>query len=261
MNNKIQIWVVGTYDFELHENPLIYNKFITNEQYSGDCINELNRIFSEYVCQYYIWKNQIKSQLIGFCHYRRIIKQIQFRRGIQYFKSWNLKKEDVQDLAENYEYPYFQYYGRQWNCPQFINDDVNDFLLNHQTTIPKDKILKILKVDPEVDFIAQELYFTTWTIFEQLMEFLDSYIKFISNKYNLKTSKDWKNHVFNKIIKYYRAIENPTNFLFDSKENYMNIYNKDGGFSTKCNCWRAYSYIIEHLISIFIYSRNDKIKI
>src|SRR5574344_2987712 len=40
----------------------------------GKNINHLNRFYSELTTMYYVWKNRIESQLVGFCHYRRPFK-------------------------------------------------------------------------------------------------------------------------------------------------------------------------------------------
>lgn len=41
----------------------------------GDNINYLNRFYSELTTMYYVWKNRKESQLVGFCHYRRLFKE------------------------------------------------------------------------------------------------------------------------------------------------------------------------------------------
>lgn len=42
---------------------------------AGDNINCLNRFYSEICTLYYIWKNDMRSQYVGFCHYRRTFRQ------------------------------------------------------------------------------------------------------------------------------------------------------------------------------------------
>ena len=42
----------------------------------GENINYLNAFYSEIVTFYWVWKNNIKSTKVGFCHYRRRFDQI-----------------------------------------------------------------------------------------------------------------------------------------------------------------------------------------
>ena len=42
----------------------------------GENINYLNAFYSEIVTLYWVWKNNIKSTKVGFCHYRRKFDQI-----------------------------------------------------------------------------------------------------------------------------------------------------------------------------------------
>lgn len=42
----------------------------------GDNINYLNKFYSELVTLYWVWKNDVKSKKVGFCHYRRMFGRI-----------------------------------------------------------------------------------------------------------------------------------------------------------------------------------------
>ena len=46
--------------------------FAVHKPVEGENINALNPIYSELVTLYYVWKNQIKSDYVGFNHYRRM---------------------------------------------------------------------------------------------------------------------------------------------------------------------------------------------
>lgn len=76
---KFMMWI--TYhddkqieDYDLHENEEIKLFKGNNTDLVGDNINYLNKYYSEMVTFYYIWKNNVRSQVVGFGHYRRQFK-------------------------------------------------------------------------------------------------------------------------------------------------------------------------------------------
>ena len=73
MNKDITIWQVyhdKSFEKDLKENVLPYYKsFYTQENLEGDSINDMQRFINEFVCQYYVYKNNIKSDIVGFCQY------------------------------------------------------------------------------------------------------------------------------------------------------------------------------------------------
>lgn len=48
--------------------------FATHKPADGENINILNPVYSEMVTMWYVWKNNIKSDYVGFEHYRRHLK-------------------------------------------------------------------------------------------------------------------------------------------------------------------------------------------
>lgn len=70
-----KIWITYHRDNLVQEYGLRedeHNKlFAVHKPVEGENINHLNPIYSELVTIYYVWKNQIKSDYVGFNHYRR----------------------------------------------------------------------------------------------------------------------------------------------------------------------------------------------
>lgn len=57
--------------FHLHETDTI-RLFKGNDlSVEGENINHLNKFYSELVTLYWVWKNNVRSKMVGFCHYRR----------------------------------------------------------------------------------------------------------------------------------------------------------------------------------------------
>ena len=75
--NKLIIWQTYHEDQQIKDYNLKENEII--KLVKGNCIpekeehiNHLNRFYSEMTTLYWIYKNNIKSQYVGFCHYRRV---------------------------------------------------------------------------------------------------------------------------------------------------------------------------------------------
>lgn len=94
MNNLI-VWCIyhndsQVYEYNLDNVPNYIRLFNVNDlNMTDDNINYLNPYLCELVAFYYVWKNQIKSDYVGFCHYRRFFKKISINNlnnyGVHYF--------------------------------------------------------------------------------------------------------------------------------------------------------------------------------
>jgi hypothetical protein len=58
--------------YHLHETDTIRLFKGNNLSVEGENINHLNKFYSELVTLYWVWKNNVRSKMVGFCHYRRI---------------------------------------------------------------------------------------------------------------------------------------------------------------------------------------------
>lgn len=77
--DELNIWI--TYHDELLrknyslEETEVYKLFNANDiSIDGKNINYLNKFYSEICTLYWVYKNKKKSKMVGFCHYRRILK-------------------------------------------------------------------------------------------------------------------------------------------------------------------------------------------
>ena len=57
--------------YHLHETDTIRIFKGNNLSVEGENINHLNKFYSELVTLYWVWKNNVRSKMVGFCHYRR----------------------------------------------------------------------------------------------------------------------------------------------------------------------------------------------
>jgi hypothetical protein len=83
INSSVKIYVVGFDRFGAPPSdifvPIQAGKAISLNQFevlgdnTGDNISELNPIYAEMTAMYWVWKNAIKSDYVGFFHYRRYL--------------------------------------------------------------------------------------------------------------------------------------------------------------------------------------------
>lgn len=234
---------------------VIYN---VNEYHDLQNIDMLNRMFCEYCGMYYVWKNNIKDDVVVFSHYRRQINP----KHIHIDKILNNNSFQVfykYLYTSNYNNRYQELYHiiKALNIPEFIYEDLCEYL-DSQNIINHQKLNELCN-SQNIIFYHRCIFATTWDNFCELNEFIYGYIEFIQEKYNIHTYEDWVNY-FNKfIIPHYikSDITKLNNFsrCFQSIKQFSTVYNDDHGIQTN-NIWRIYAYIIEHLISIYIRSTN-----
>jgi len=269
-----KIWVIGTNDGDVDLGDTThYSKFITKSSMARQNINPYNRFLSEFVAMWYVWKNNIYSQYVGFCHYKRRIEiqDILFNNlngKIQYFYKHIINPEYIRDhFSEDSEYPFIIRKNND-TYPDIISKDMAKYL-NIQEIIPTDKIKDYCTVKDRESFILynREIYVCEWETFCELMNFVGGFIEYIADKYNLSSYNDWAKHISKNIIALFKKRgrdyaskhnDYSNNLIFQKREDWLKIFDEDEGLNSFCNCWRVYSYSIEELISIFI-GTHDRI--
>ncbi len=61
--------------YQLKEDSVL-RLFKGNAEIDGKNINHLNQFYSEMTTMYWVWQNHVRSEKIGFCHYRRVFQHI-----------------------------------------------------------------------------------------------------------------------------------------------------------------------------------------
>lgn len=74
--NNLTIWCTYHDDSQIEQYHLCNTETLrlfkgTNVDIGGNNINHLNKFYSEIVTLYWVWKNDVQSKRVGFCHYRR----------------------------------------------------------------------------------------------------------------------------------------------------------------------------------------------
>ena len=113
---------------------LFYGKDTTIE---GENINHLNCFYSELVTLYWVWKNNIHSDRVGFCHYRRVFREIlNITRGVCQVLEINKKCHVF------YHYKTWHNYQDMYDIIDILNEQYGignkyvDYLSNSKTFIP-----------------------------------------------------------------------------------------------------------------------------
>ena len=192
-NKDITIWCTYHDKEQLNEynlyNTNIIKLFYTNDfELKEDNINYLNPYLSELVTYYYIWKNQIKSDYIGLCHYRRFFKGINYDliddNNIQTFYSWETDLNYIED--------YFQIPNTETDK---LLTDYRDYMYK-KYNYAYDNWTSHKKI-----IISSNLtYIVTWKVFNEICEFMFGFIDYIADKINVNDWKDPKE--FDKILSY-----------------------------------------------------------
>lgn len=151
---------------------LYYTKDINNDvKYS---LNYAQLYINEYSTQYYVWKNNIKSDLVGFCHYRRIYNSIinddlinYIYNNSSYYTFLNYSLKHI-NLIEDWKYS-----GLEIHL-----DLLTKYVSEYYPKFYSDRLEKIFN---SVFYIQNygELYLCKWKIFDELMKFIEGYIKFL----------------------------------------------------------------------------------
>ena len=211
-----------------------------NDKLTNKNINSLSRFFNEYCQMYYVWKNNIQSDIVSFSHYSRIITYSHIETDflinndyIQYYDQFELEElytilYKSYDLEFNPNLYFSTVITSHTNYPKFIIDDFNDYL-NLQNIVDQYDIHRYLDYHPGSIMLARKTMFSSsWSMFDKFMRFANGYYEYIFNKYNL----DWNEEIIhswylNNIVNYYRE------FNFNKLKENIEITLNNTFFKTK----------------------------
>ena len=242
--------------FETNNNKLFNS---ANVGYDGLCLNNLNRFICESCGILYPYMNNLKSEIIGFEHYRRKYDTINFEKiksgwtqcwkTIHLSSDWkrhNLNFDDIEykGLANYFAHWYAMDNGCYEDTIMFLNEYYPEML----------DTAKEFK-----DLYVCTLFITEWDKYEHIARFILDYINFINIKYDLKyNEKKWYLHVYEKTILNYNLYKDKQSRCVKEGIYWNMQYNQgfDGYLGTKTsdNLWRIYAYYIEYLVSLYLHT-------
>lgn len=272
--------------YNLREDNIVKIFNTCNLGYSGHNLNILTRFLSEGCCLLYPYLNNLKTDYIGFMHYRRLFNydmnylplKLLAQDNIQYFH-FHMPTDEIKKYREEYGCIGFDYRTPYKNIENHcffwstdkcgIMDDLIEFL---ETQYPQ-----YLENEKEIhDIVWACIFVCRWDIYKELAKFLYDYISFISDKYQLNwDEKKWYKHVYDKFLIYNQEHhpKTPDNVFCKRVEDDGSVWCElpfwgDKGWTTcpysgyktsintHSNLFRVYSYNIEFLTSVFIYNHK-----
>ena len=209
-NNNLIIWC--SYhnkkfidEYNLKDTDVIKLFDTTNESIEGDNINSLNNLLSEIVTYYYVWKNQIKSDYVGFCHYRRHYTNVDFNKLNNYKSVQALNRFDVFNSLD-----YINYVSQLYSwCPNacagenIINPIMINYFISYLYETYKIDLYKLSNKFAGKCYVCNKMSFIfKWNDFNKFSEILFGFLDYIALKENVK---DWRTEEFirNLIKKYF----------------------------------------------------------
>lgn len=139
----LTIWLTYHDDAQIEQYDLKEDDTIrlfkgNNMEVEGEKINHLNKFYSEMTTMYWVWKNNIRSNNVGFCHYRRRFTHLM-----------EIEQRECQVMEViNFPFTVFQHYKDAHNYNDFydIVDILNEkygegnkyseYMLNSKTFVP-----------------------------------------------------------------------------------------------------------------------------
>ena len=273
-NTKCNIWRISFNNIDKEYNIRDYysneyniTSFNNSIIYKGICINELNDYYREFCVMYYVWKNNLKSDIVGFDQYRRQWHNIDFNNinedKIQVYSYWHSEYfSDRNDLG-SFLYNFIIYI--KFNYPEYknkinyllhnhpmIRNHINIFICKWETFC---KICNII-----FGFLENVMPHEQW----KNKDIIDDYVEFTSN-FHINMKENVPEYILHNKIYYPCVIEillgticNIVRKSFEcgKESNYYILYNCNN-INDCINIIKTYSYNVGNGIN-YIFVNNGK---
>ena len=201
MNKNLKIYVVthkneyGLFKYESHHQHLYVGADINEcnvdflKDNVGDNISFMNQVFCELTGLYWVWKNEQKSDYVGFEHYRRHF-ELSKNNIIKLFEKYDIllpKHDTTLGFGSIYEH-----YGYCHNIKDMdvIEEIIRDLYPEYENTYN-------MVIKGGVSHFNCNSFITSWDNFDKIMTFLFNIFNEFQNRLNLKTLEDFKTHIKN----------------------------------------------------------------
>lgn len=260
--DNLKIWVCNhKTDANLSVfNDSLYQIYNVYDNHSEKNIDNYNKFISEYVLQYYVSQNNLYSEIVGFCQYSRPIYKYEIYNMSSdpdkfIWHKFAQQKNNRWYVNNHKTFPYIKRQVSEWGGKNMLYEDIVEYLTSQN--IVNHNYIKNYTSLYEVPMITCELYVIDWNGFIKLTEFIDGYLEFIYNKYNITDFESFQKHVYENHIRYYQNMyhlfcSNLWKSCYQPNERFKTIFDEDEYGLGINNCWRQYAYCIELLISVYL---------
>ena len=209
MNNDLTIWC--SYhnknfitEYNLQNTDIIKLFDTTNTNIEGENINNLNYLLCETVTYYYVWKNQIKSDYVGFCHYRRYFNNVDFNKLNKINSVQVLSRNDTSDNLNyiNYVSQIYSWCANIYFQYNIVHPSIINYFISYLYDMYRINLYKLSNQLGGKSYISNRISFIfKWEDFNKFCEIFFGFFDYIALKENVK---NWKTEEFiNDLLKKY----------------------------------------------------------
>lgn len=188
----------------------------------GDSISNKNSKYDELTAQYWIWKNDHISDIVGLCHYRRYFKDVEISdRAFTYIKL--LKPRKIESILQNYDFIGVKTGPFETSCRERIATSISAL---------REKDIFVLK-----DIIDKK------------------YGKVYSDAFDVVLDRNW-NYLYNMIITSKNMFDSYSEWLFSVLEELEKRVNEDELVGQEK---RIYGLWAEYLFDVYAVANNYRV--
>lgn len=185
--NNYKIWctyhrdgIPNEYNLYNSDNFQLFNDDI--KTLAEDNINYLHDYLCELTTYYYVWKNNIKSDIVGFCHYSKHLQYLDYEKLNKFgFCAHSATYYPSNIIVTNrFEDKYPQHYINY----AFV------FYLKHKYNI---NIFNYAHTHDYIFYSWHNMYFFTWKVFCDICDFIFGYLNYVfpNDSWKIKSNLDF----------------------------------------------------------------------
>jgi hypothetical protein len=245
-------------EYKLKETEYFKLYYTKDELKDKISLNYVQEFLNEWVTQYYVWKNNIKSDLVGFCHYRRNIYQYINDEMLYHIINYSQYKTFITNpvnitIKNTYLYECnnysilmdYNFFGLGLHYDLILN-----YIKENYSSYMYERTIKVFNSIYSRQNYG-EIYICKWNIFCELMKFIDGYIKYLFNKLFNLPIKELYEYTYEEYdnLSYYLNNEN-----FRLRKEYIKTLNLNEETSNNfqfAGYPRSIAFMIEYTIGIF----------